>query len=140
MAKNGRASLERGLTQLRLNTLQIGPNFDRFLDEQCGQAAVAGTIYMKGNARWKDNTGNRKDRIPGEARATLRAQQVISPLVHDTAHKEIKFSHGVDYGIWLETRRNGKFAIIMQSVKAIGEALMVKLEESLPRVAREHRA
>lgn len=132
------ASLQRGLEQLRVNTAALGPHYDRFLDDLCDESAVEGTIYMKGHARWRDDTGNRKDRIPGMARALLTAEPTKSALEHDHAHKEITFSHGVNYGIWLETRHHGKFAIIMQSVKAVGESMMAKLAESLPRVAREH--
>lgn len=135
MAKQ--ASMQRGLEQLRLNVFQLGPHFNEFLDAQCAETAVNGTIYMKGNAPWRDNTGNRKDRVPGAARAGLHAEPTKSALAHDHAHKEITFSHSVYYGIFLETKRHGKFQIIMPAVKAMGEALMVKLEESLPRVARE---
>jgi hypothetical protein len=129
--------MQRGLEQLRLNVAEIGPHFDEHLDQLCDEGGVEGTIYMKGHARWRDNTGNRKDRIPGAARAGLHAQPTKSPLEFDHSHKEITFSHGVNYGIWLETKYHGKFAIIMQAVKAIGESFMAKLEGSLSRVARE---
>jgi hypothetical protein len=130
-------SLQRGLEQLRLNTVALGPHYNEYLDTQCAESSVQGTEYMKTHARWRDNTGNRKDRVPGAARAGLFAVPTQSSLEHDHAHKEITFSHGVNYGIWLETRHHAKFAIIMQSVKAIGEDLMARLEESLARVARE---
>lgn len=130
--------MQRGLEHLRVNTAQLGPNYDRHLDELCDESAVEGTAYMKVHAPWRDNTGNRKDRVPGAARALLHAEPTKSELEHDHAHKEITFSHGVYYGIFLETKHNGKDQIIMPSVKAIGESIMAKLEESLSRVAREH--
>jgi hypothetical protein len=131
--------LSRGLTQLRVNTAALGPHYDRFLDDLCDEAVVEGTVYMKTHARWRDDTGNRKDRIPGAARAGLSAVRSDDSqyLQFGHTHKEIVFSHGVSYGIWLETKHHGKFAIIMQSVKAVGESFMAKLEQSLDRVARE---
>lgn len=132
-----KASLQRGLEQLRINVAALGPHFDEHIDRLCDEAVVEGPIYMRGHARWRDDTGNRKDRIPGAARAGLHAFRSQSPLTFGHGHKEITFSHGVSYGIFLETKRNGKFAIIMQSVKAVGEGLMAKLEGSLSRVARE---
>lgn len=128
------------MTQLRANTAALGPRYDQHIDRLCEEAAAEGVIYMKGHARWKDSTGNRKDRVPGAARAGLFTAFQSSLLQFAHTHKEILFSHGVNYGIWLETKHNGKFAIIMQSVKAVGESFMAKLEGSLTRVAEEDRA
>lgn len=130
--------MNRGLEQLRVNTAALGPDYDRFLDDLCDETAQVGTAYMRAHAPWRDNTGNRKDRVPGAARALLHAEPTKSELEHDHAHKEITFSHGVYYGIFLETKHHGKDQVIMPSVKAVGEILMAKLEESLSRVAREH--
>lgn len=135
MAKQ--ASLHRGLVQLKVNVEQLGKNYNDFVDKLVDEAVVEAPIYMKGHARWKDNTGNRKDRVPGAARAGLFAKETKSPLVHGNAHKEITLSHSEWYGIFLETKDNGKFAIIMQAVKAVGESFMAKLADSLDRVARE---
>lgn len=139
MAKG--ASLSRGLTKLRANVAALGPRYGEHLNHMCDEAAVEGTVYMKTHARWKDNTGNRKDRVPGAARAGLVATHSNDSdlLRYGHAHKEIVFTHGVNYGIWLETKHNGRFAIIMQSVKAVGESFMAKLTESLKRVAEEGR-
>jgi hypothetical protein len=127
------------MTNLRANAAALGPHYNEHLDKMCDEAAVEGAVYMKTHARWEDNTGNRKDRVPGAARAGLAAMHSNdSHLVQfDHTHKEIVFTHGVSYGIWLETKRNGKFAIIMQSVKAAGESFMAKLTDSLSRVADE---
>lgn len=139
MAKNGRASRSRGLEQLRINTAALGPHYNEHIDRLCNEATVEGAVYMKTHARWRDNDGNRKDRVPGAARAGLHAYVGGGQLQHDHGHKEITLSHGPDiyYGIFLETKDHGKFAIIVQSLKAVGESLMAKLEGSLARTARE---
>lgn len=130
--------MQRGLAALKVNVRDVGPDFNEFLDDKVKEAAVAGTARMKEKAPWRDDTGNRKDRIPGAARAALTAEPTDSPLTHDQSHKEITFSHGVDYGIWLETKQHGKHQIIMPTVKAIGEELMESLTDSLPRAVEEH--
>ncbi|KLO25924.1 hypothetical protein ABW16_21555 [Mycolicibacter heraklionensis] len=81
---------------------------------------------MKTHARWDDNDGNRNDRTPGAARAGL---STTPDVAGDT--KSILFSHGVNYGIWLETKHHGKFEIILPAVLHIGRILMEKTEGSL---------
>lgn len=131
----GSSHLSRGLTQLKANVGSLGPRYNEFLDGLIAESSVEGTAYMKGHARWRDNTGNRKDRVPGAARASLHAYPTKSPLRFDHAHKEITFAHGVWYGIFLEAKQHGKFAIIMQAVRATGESFMAKLTGSLRAVA-----
>lgn len=74
--------------------------------------------FMKSNARWTDRTG--------AARNGLRAK------VYASGNKcAIVLYHSVDYGVWLEVRWGGKYAIIERSiqfggpifVKAIGATL-----------------
>lgn len=55
--------------------------------------------YMRSNAPWHDNTG--------AARAGLGAQ-----AFEEGAGASIVVHHSVSYGIWLEIRWSGKYAII----------------------------
>lgn len=131
-------SMSRGLESLRLNTVKLDENYNEFLDDRIDEVAVVGgAAYMKEHAPWNDSKGNRKDRVPGAARAGLNAEAVDSGLEYGHAHKEVVFSHGVDYGIWLETKNNGEHQVIMPSVKAVGEKLMASLIGSLDEVAAE---
>lgn len=56
--------------------------------------------WMKTNASWTDRTGN--------------ARQTLHTAVETEAHEmvSIVLSHGMDYGIYLELRNAGKYAII----------------------------
>jgi hypothetical protein len=56
--------------------------------------------WMKSNAPWTDRTGN--------ARQTLytEVQDVVNQMV------TLIISHGVDYGIYLELKNAGRFAIV----------------------------
>lgn len=114
------------LAKLRDNAKAVAGDYEQQLNDKIIDAAVEGETYMKEHAPWRDDTGNRKDRSPGAARAGLFTVPDIEGRT-----KEILFSHSVDYGIWLETKNSGKYEIIMPSVKHIGEQLMASTEGSL---------
>lgn len=56
--------------------------------------------WMKENAPWTDRTGNARQGLHTEI------VQVVNSMVR------IIMSHGVDYGIWLEVRHAGRYAIV----------------------------
>jgi hypothetical protein len=60
----------------------------------------------KENASWEDQTGN--------------ARQALYAEIEDLADDAVKLylSHGVDYGLWLEIRWAGKYAIIWPTIEA----------------------
>lgn len=60
--------------------------------------------YAKENAPWADRTGN--------ARQSLHS--FVEELSNDTVR--LYLSHGVDYGIFLETRFAGKYQIIWPTI------------------------
>lgn len=70
--------------------------------------------YAQANAPWEDRTG--------EARAGLEAE--VS-LVNEAL--EIDLYHTVDYGIWLEIRWGGKYAIIIPTIETMGPKLFDKM-------------
>lgn len=62
--------------------------------------------YAKANAPWVDRTGN--------ARASLHAfKRELSEAV-----VELYLAHGMDYGIHLERRFQGRYAIILPTLQA----------------------
>lgn len=67
--------------------------------------------YAKKNAPWEDRTG--------DARAGLDGQ------VESDGHiMDVTLFHTVDYGVWLEVRWGGKFAIIIPTVEKMGSKLL----------------
>jgi hypothetical protein len=62
--------------------------------------------YAKTHRPWMDRTGN--------ARAALHA--FVQELSNDTV--ALYLSHGVDYGLWLEIKYAGRYAIIMPTLQA----------------------
>jgi hypothetical protein len=68
--------------------------------------------YARTNAPWTDRTGN--------ARNGLRAVPFHeSPIAHG-----ITLFHSVPYGIWLEVRHEGRYAIINKTIESQGAALI----------------
>ena len=61
--------------------------------------------YAKENASWADRTGN--------ARQTLHA--FVEELAGDSVN--LYLSHGVDYGVYLETKYAGRYAIIWPTIE-----------------------
>lgn len=78
--------------------------------------------YMKQNAPWTDRTGNARNTLHAEA---FHESQVQHGIV---------CAHGMPYGIWLETRFEGRYAIILPTVDAIGHELMDSFRSLLSRI------
>lgn len=70
--------------------------------------------YAKEKAPWKDQTGL--------ARQTLHAESNVSPV-----QMEIILAHGMPYGIWLEVRWGGRYAIILPTIESVGPEVMAGL-------------
>lgn len=75
------------------------------------RTAPQAEAWMKSNATWQDQTGN--------ARNGLGAQSVIAPN-----HVAVVLYHSVPYGIWLEVRWDGRYAIIMPAIEHFAPRMM----------------
>lgn len=74
--------------------------------------AARGERNMKNNARWTDRTGNARQGLHGTPeRERLKKYSIV-------------LSHTVPYGIWLEVRWNGRYAIIQPTLVWQGNATM----------------
>jgi hypothetical protein len=72
--------------------------------------------YAKTNAPWQDQTAN--------ARQSLHA--FVEQLSDDTVR--LYLSHGVEYGIWLEVRWQGRYAIIWPTIERHLEEIRLMLQ------------
>lgn len=77
---------------------------------------------MREGARWQDQTGN--------ARAGLGATAVHVPLLR---HELVLF-HGMPYGIWLEVRWAGKYAIIGPVMQATAVQMTATIITAINRI------
>lgn len=84
------------------------------IDERMKQTAEDIEEYMRQNAPWDDETG--------DARAGLTAEHSGRGFRHT-----IDLYHTVDYGIWLEVRWSGQYAIIIPTVEKFGPTTMANL-------------
>lgn len=69
--------------------------------------ALRAETYAKLNASWTDRSGNARSKLTGEADNRGAAQ----------GHWEILLYHQMPYGIWLEIRWAGKYAIIQPTIR-----------------------
>ena len=104
----------------KVDTLSRGlANF--MFKTQNGMAEIANEFadellqYAQDHAPWQDQTG--------DARAGLQTAAVLR-----NESLEVELYHTVEYGIWLEVRWGGKYAIIIPSVEAMGTKLLQKMD------------
>lgn len=107
MARTGRKKSEG----IRWTSDSLTPTLARFtiranvaINAAAKELAEAMEQYMKENAPWDDRTH--------DARSGLTAEPNYGGF-----KAEIDLYHTVDYGIWLEVRWNGRFAIIVPTLE-----------------------
>ncbi len=84
---------------------------DRALIAITKLTAARGERKMKTGAPWKDQTSN--------ARNALFAKDFKAGESYG-----VTLGHGVPYGIWLEVRWSGKYAIVRPTVQTLGPEMM----------------
>ena len=102
------SSLDLGLRQYPEKTRErIREIMEEFVDE-----AVE---YMQANAPWEDQTGEAREGLSGAVESLGSMESLI-------------LYHTVDYGIWLEVRWGGRYAIVTPTIETMGPELMSRLE------------
>jgi hypothetical protein len=74
--------------------------------------------YAKEHASWEDRTGDARDGLKAQGQQRLTKYTIT-------------LYHTVDYGIWLEVRWDGKYAIILPTIEHMGHVLMERLDIAL---------
>lgn len=73
---------------------------------------------MRSEAPWTDRTGD--------------ARELLGFSVdEDPIRPRVYLFHGVHYGLWLEVRWNGDYAIIMPTIEQFGPELIQRIQEAL---------
>lgn len=78
--------------------------------------------HAKVNAPWTDRTANARNGLAAQSFTTVGGSHGIV------------LYHQVPYGIWLEVKRSGEYAIIMPTIRHMGPVVMaglVKLLEAI---------
>lgn len=103
-----------------------GKHFDRKVEN-----AIRGVMrywdgpaekYMKTRAPWTDRTGNARNGLAAEY------------FTRGKGNHGILMRHSMSYGIYLETRNSGRYAIIMPTVRYIGPKVLKTLTKLLDRL------
>lgn len=95
----------------------------RYIAAQFIRAEGDAVTYAKQNAPWTDRSGN--------ARAGLHAK--ASPINGGQSF-ELLLAHSVFYGIFLESRFSGKYAIIMPTINWVGQLLIQRIAAGLDKL------
>ena len=77
--------------------------------------------YARNNAPWTDRTGNARNGLFAEA-------------FQDTKGYGIVLYHTMPYGIFLETRWSGRYAIIAPTIQVYGPRVMQTVNKLLARI------
>jgi hypothetical protein len=101
------------------NLLRFNIEFSAYVAGLTKGFAAQVENYAQQNARWQDRTG--------QARRGLTATGSSSITKYT-----IDLFHTVDYGIWLEVRWSGRYAIIIPTIEVMGPRFMAFLEAAQP--------
>lgn len=104
----------------RLNSMPA--RIDAGLTAVIEREAPQSETYMKSHARWTDQTGNARQGL--SARPERRRLETYMVVLF----------HTVSYGIWLEVRFSGRYAIIDPALRQRGEATMVSASRLFERI------
>ena len=77
------------------------------IEELMEQATREVEEYAQANAPWEDQSGAARNGLTAEFENTGNVMRIV-------------LYHTVDYGIWLETIQNGRFAIIQPTIEHMG--------------------
>ena len=110
--------IEKGLTALNSKT-------EKALQMYAELTAIKMQNYAKANAPWTDRTGDARARLHGWSAAYKAG------IYHGY---RAYVAHGVDYGLWLEVANDELYAILDETVEAIGEEVMPGLTNLLNRL------
>lgn len=120
MAKKG---FSLSTTKLKAELDTFNPRVNSAITAAFEYQAPKSEARMKMTAPWTDRTTN--------ARSGL-----FTVPTHTGNHHELLLSHLVAYGIYLETRFSGKYAVVGPEIIRAGEdikRLLTKLLKTLPR-------
>jgi hypothetical protein len=107
---------------LLTNIRQLDSRVTRMLTAAIEYHATRGEATMRRSAKWKDRTTNARNGLHTSTQ-------------HSSTKHSIIFAHGVSYGIWLEVRWAGRYAVIQPSMTKTGAELMTTIGGALGRIS-----
>lgn len=96
----------------------IGPNLDRLafgatagVMAHFETAAAEVEAYAKANAPWEDRTG-------------MAREGLTASVYEEGGEIVLELAHSVDYGVYLELKDDGRYAIILPTLEALGPRII----------------
>lgn len=133
-ASSGSVTWDLGEIKTRMTKLDA--DTDRAIDAIMSKKASDAQSHARANAPWTDRTSN--------ARNGLMAQpfKTAGGLGRDAAGRFSRSSgvygfvlfHSVPYGIWLEVRFSGRYAIIEPTIRKVGPETLMLVRNLLGRI------
>lgn len=114
---------ERGLLD-QLKTFNA--RMDRVLTATIAYHATQAGAYARKNAPWTDRTSNARNALSASAE-------------RDRPHYRVIVSHGMPYGVWLEVRFSGRYAIIGPTIDHEGPEVMKTASMAYDRIFKKGR-
>jgi hypothetical protein len=108
-------TLQRGLAQFELKMRD-------HIEEIAQDFAHELVDYAQAHAPWSDRTGDARAGLDAVVEAA-RGGDILVTLFHT-----------VDYGVWLEVRWGGRYAIIIPTVERKGPELLAKMQHMMNRI------
>lgn len=97
---------------LEVRLARMDADIDRAIAAVMLEYATKGKSYAQQNARWQDRTGAARNGL--FARVDRGGQGKYT----------MTFGHSVPYGIWLEVRFSGRYAIVQPTINYVGPLVM----------------
>lgn len=108
---NGGGGISWDDRRLLNNLRTFNARADRAITAAIGYHATRAVAYARTNARWRDQTGNARNGLFARAERDAPVYRII-------------IGHSVPYGVWLEVRWAGRYAILRPTVDHEGPELM----------------
>lgn len=94
----------RGVDEMKRRMRQYGADVKKANYQLALSFSAEIEAYAKDNASWQDRTANAR-------------QSLFTHVDQATGKTTIYLSHGMDYGVYLELRHQGRYAIILPTLE-----------------------
>lgn len=108
---NGDGGITIDLSEIQVNLDKLGPWLDKRVSGLMSYYAGAIGAAAKAGAPWTDRTSNARNGLTAGAGKKGQTHYIV-------------LAHRVPYGIWLEVRWGGKYAIIEPTLQNYGPRVM----------------
>jgi hypothetical protein len=117
----GASAVDIDMTPLRVRNASLVPRMMSALTALFNYEARDIEAYMRSNAPWTDQTGNARNGLSARPFATA-------------TNIGIDVFHTVPYGIYLETRWSGRYAVIVPTINVKAPEVLAAAKDLLGRL------